>query len=265
MEEQMDSSVLPMSVDRAREVYLHTQNLLKNAADGYPSGVRIALANGAQLNAVDEEGWTALEYLLNKEDWQTAKELVDRGAMVADIRRSLGKDGFSPLHWAVWIRDKEWATKLLNAGAPVDQLSHSGWSPLVHALNTEQMEIADLLRAAGADVNLKLGGSEPSILTLMATKLVPKGVVWCLRHGQYEASGPEASVGSASQKGAPQDEIKFLVNKVQQYAVQLPERHEILGALTAYLEVRELAKDLPEIQSHPVSDEAVVIGRKYTL
>ena len=81
--------------------------------------VKKTLADGADVNAKDDNGWT-------------------------------------PLHWAAVIGHKEVSEYLITMGADVNAAETvSGMTPLHFAAAGDQKEIVELLLASGADVNAK--------------------------------------------------------------------------------------------------------------
>ena len=80
--------------------------------------VKKTLADGADVNAKDDNGWT-------------------------------------PLHWAALSGHKEVSEYLITMGADVNAKDGTGMTPLHYAAAFDQKEIVELLLASGADVNAK--------------------------------------------------------------------------------------------------------------
>jgi ankyrin repeat protein len=77
--------------------------------------------------------------------------------------------GDTPLHVAVWRADVGMATRLLDAGAPVDAPAQQGRTPLHLAASMGQVEVIKLLLARGADVNRPdLQGRTPLFLSALS-------------------------------------------------------------------------------------------------
>lgn len=96
--------------------------LTKAAAKSDASQVRTLLANGADANQKDRNGYTALMYAARNGDVETMKALVDAGA-------------------AVNARD----------------CAVNGWPPLIHAIHKSNNQAVYFLLERGADVNMRAG------------------------------------------------------------------------------------------------------------
>ena len=115
--------------------------------EAYPETVeqmKLLIAAGANVNAKDKFGDTALDYVLfeRKTDIEKMKLLIAAGANVNE-----GK--YSPLMRA---QTTEQTKILIAAGANVNAKDRYGKTPLMHAHTPEQVK---LLIAAGADVNAR--------------------------------------------------------------------------------------------------------------
>jgi ankyrin repeat protein len=76
-----------------------------------------------------------------------------------------GGGGLTPLVFAAREGDLESAQLLLDAGAPVNQVTEYGWTPLLTAVNNRNYRLAALLLERGADPNLaNKGGWTPLYL-----------------------------------------------------------------------------------------------------
>ena len=65
-------------------------------------------------------------------------------------------DGWTPLHQATDNGHKEIAELLIAAGANVNAKTDTGWTPLDLAINSKRTKIADLLRKYGAKTGEEL-------------------------------------------------------------------------------------------------------------
>lgn len=87
--------------------------LFRAAKDGDASKIRILVENGADIDAIDNQGWT-------------------------------------PLFWAIKNRHVKAAAELLTAGADVEVEARNGWTPAALATKTGSPLIIDLItRTAG--------------------------------------------------------------------------------------------------------------------
>lgn len=99
-----------------------------------------------------------------------ARALLKQGA---DVNASQG-DGMTALHWAVYHDDLEIAKLIIAAGADVDTENRYGVPPLSLACNNGNTAIVELLLASGANPNATLRGGETALMTAARTgKLGP--------------------------------------------------------------------------------------------
>lgn len=99
------------------------------------------LASGADVNAVDETGWSALHYAARAD---IARLLIGNGARL-DQQSGLG---YSPLHVAAMFDRPEVVRELVRQGAAVDVKDKWGKDPLYHALKNRSEAAAKALVAA---------------------------------------------------------------------------------------------------------------------
>ncbi|MBY0236740.1 MAG: ankyrin repeat domain-containing protein [Burkholderiaceae bacterium] len=137
--------------------------LVNAASNGNQAAVAFMLDHGANLEAMDAEGDTALTATVRFRQLELAALLLGRGAKVGHVR----PDGHTLLGLALMITqtqnyrypvDTSLVQSLLAAGADANQASGTeGRLPLHLALITEQLDQAlpllDLLLAKGADIN----------------------------------------------------------------------------------------------------------------
>jgi ankyrin len=88
----------------------------------------------------------------------------DNEVVVAGLVGS-GGGGLTPLIFAAREGDLESAKLLLDAGAPINQVTEYGWTPLLTAVNNRNYQLAKLLLERGADPNIaNKGGWTPLYL-----------------------------------------------------------------------------------------------------
>lgn len=126
------------------------------AAGGDLAGVERALAEGAEVNPVqdDEEDSVPLLSAMAGGDADVIRVLVARGAAVT-VRDDGGR---TPLHFVGGDRAAEVAQALLDAGADVNARSDDGDTPLHFAAADDSggaLALVEVLLAAGADVNAR--------------------------------------------------------------------------------------------------------------
>ena len=95
-------------------------------------------------------------------------ELIGQGADV----NAAEADGTTALHWAVYHNDADLVGRLLDAGARADAANAYGTTPLLQAADHGNPEIFGRLLAAGADPNVANDGGQPLLMLLARTSHV---------------------------------------------------------------------------------------------
>ena len=140
-------TVLAQGVDiNARNNYGWTA-LMHAARLGNSELTRILLEHGADINAQNEDGWTALMRAALKGDVATVKVLLDHGA---DVNIFADKSDTGALFWAAQRGHAEVVKVLLAAGADYTHVNSSGWTPMMAASYGGYNDIVQILRDAGA-------------------------------------------------------------------------------------------------------------------
>jgi ankyrin repeat protein len=151
-----------VSVDRRTQFGSYTALILTGYTP-YTNVVDLLLKNGANVNAQDTTGMSALHCAAYKGQVDTARLLVQRGADLS-LTNSYG---FTPLLEAVVKGPPALVELLLVAGSSVSVRDCRGWQPLHAALRSnalkpeERYRIVEHLLARGADLNFcNVGGWE---------------------------------------------------------------------------------------------------------
>ena len=119
----------------------------KNAA-----AVKAFLKDGADVNASQGDGMTALHWAALNGDAEMASMLVVAGANVS-ARTRIG--GYTPLHLAAQIGHANVIAPLVAAGAVVSAATTTGATPLMHAAHSGNTDAVRILIENGADPNVK--------------------------------------------------------------------------------------------------------------
>ncbi len=116
---------------------------------GKIAGVMDALAEGADPNARDRTGLSALAAALTKDSIALIAALIAAGADV----NAVGGDGLRPLDFAMLYCGHRAAKLLIDRGAEVDYIRTDGDPGLMAAAGTGEAKLVELFLAAGANPN----------------------------------------------------------------------------------------------------------------
>jgi ankyrin repeat protein len=136
-------------------------------SDGAPSGRTLACGLAFILSLVGTGAQAASEVAnaAMRGDRTELRNLIERGADV----NAAQPDGATALHWAVYTDDVEAAKLLIAAKADVAARSREGATPLSLASVNGNPEIIERLLAAGADVNSPLPNGETPLMMAART------------------------------------------------------------------------------------------------
>src|SRR5689334_19884632 len=109
------------------------------------------IAAGADVNAIQGDGTTALHWAVYKVDADLARALLARGAK-PDV---MNKYGSSPLAEAVKVGNARLVEMLLDAGSNAEVPNQEGQTALMLAARAGSLDVAKLLVRRGANVNAK--------------------------------------------------------------------------------------------------------------
>jgi ankyrin repeat protein len=165
----MVASLLSEGADPNAGGYLHMTPLAALAFSGRlkddKPALQIAdllLANGAGIDATDDNGVTALYWATESKKTNLVRFLLEKGAS-PDVRMGRGSlKGRTPLHEAASRGQLEIVEALVEFKAPLDAVDGEGSTPLALAEGNEHTEVANLLRRA-------LQASGQSVLAERAT------------------------------------------------------------------------------------------------
>ena len=123
------------------------------------SGLLLVLAGAYAAAAAPPEA--ALADAARRGDWAAVRTLLEEGADV-DAREG---DGSTALHWASYRDDREAAARLIRAGADVDAANDLGVTPLWAACENGSSAMVEILLGAGADPDVPLPFGETPLMT----------------------------------------------------------------------------------------------------
>jgi len=121
--------------------------LMHASAEGHTQSVEALLDAGADVDAQADDGLTAL-MVVARGNTEIARALLDAGADV-NVK---AQHGVTPLMVAVATGNTQIVRVLLDAGAEVDARADSGVTALILTERNGYIEIAELLKSAGAIV-----------------------------------------------------------------------------------------------------------------
>jgi ankyrin repeat protein len=153
--------------------------LLANAADspvadaamrGDTEGVRTLLRGGADVNAAQADGMTALHWTALGNDLETMNLLLYAGAATEALTRV---GAYTPLHLASSRGYAAAVARLLEAGSKVGPFTATGIQPLHLAAQAGNVEAVKVLLDRGADINArdKTHGRTPLIFAASQDRL----------------------------------------------------------------------------------------------
>ncbi len=148
---------------------LPAEDFLKICAKGTVQEVRQALVEGADANARNDDGYTALMVAVYRNaDPEVASALIAAGAAV----NARDAEGITPLIAAAMRNpNPEVIAALLAAGAQKNAVDGNGWSALMWAASSNpNPEVVSALLVSGADAALRNNAGHDAL--------------WCAQHAQ---------------------------------------------------------------------------------
>lgn len=133
--------------------------LMAAAKGGHANIAQTLLSHGAypdvQQSLPINEGWTALHYAIESNNYNTVEVLVSNGA---NLNLQTGH-GYTPLAWAAEIGDIKLSLLLIRSGADVNICTSEGSSPLMLASKNGFYEITKTLLSYGAQIDASDSGN----------------------------------------------------------------------------------------------------------
>jgi len=122
--------------------------------------VKELIANGADVNKMNDYGWTPLMIASQNGHVEILKALLYKGA---DINAK-GKYGITALMVASEMGDLKIVNELLSEGADVNARDDYGWTALLASSKNGNIEVVQALLTNGADLNAKNENSKNALM-----------------------------------------------------------------------------------------------------
>jgi ankyrin repeat protein len=156
------------------------------ARNGDRAALRALLQQGANVNAAEADGTTALHWASYRDDFESAELLVRAGARV----NAANDLGATPLWTASQNGNEAMVRLLLAAGADPNAALLAGETPVMIAARAGKPRVVERLIAGGANVNARASRNQTALMWAVAQKH-PDVVTVLLAHGADLAARSE--------------------------------------------------------------------------
>ncbi|HEY0138859.1 MAG TPA: ankyrin repeat domain-containing protein, partial [Nannocystis sp.] len=153
--------------------------LIAAAFCGHTEVVRLLLARGADVDAVNSQGRNALVQAADQGHAEIVELLAHAGSAVDQP----GLFGQTALHLAAWQGHRAVVETLLACAARTDLRDDAGMTPLALACTEDVPEVVELLLAAGAPVEERSGSTDATPLIMAAIDGQARVAGVLLHHG----------------------------------------------------------------------------------
>ena len=150
------------------------------AMDGDGEAVRSLIKQGADVNAPQGDGMTAIHWGAERGDAEIVSTLIYAGANLKAVTRN---GGYAPLHLAAKAGKKATAQLLLEAGADPNIQTSTGVTPLHHAAASGNVETVQTLLDHGADLDAQEYAHGQTPLIFAAAENRPEAITALLAAG----------------------------------------------------------------------------------
>jgi ankyrin repeat protein len=153
--------------------------VIDTVRDGDGAALAAALDNGADVDAAEPDGSTALHWAVHGDDPEAVRALLEAGADPSARTRT----DITPLYMAAEVGDATLIGLLLDAGADANERFAHGETPLMMAARTGRVDAIDTLVAAGAEVDAAEDLRGTTALMWAAAYSNPDAVAALIGHG----------------------------------------------------------------------------------
>lgn len=229
------------------------------AQRGDLEGVRSLVRSGADVNAAQGDGMTALHWSAERGDPELARVLVFAGANVEAGTR-IGR--YTPLHLAARQARTEVASILLEAGAnPMARTTNSGVTPLHLAAASGDARTLSAMLERGADPNAVEGAWGQTPLTFAASQNRAEAIRVLVAAGA-DPNMSSRSVDTEEWAEADQAAAERLTAVLEDFRKRegggsnwTPSPSQVQAAIEISREVQRRWPDIPEYEEEPAEEE----------
>jgi uncharacterized protein len=154
-------------------------DFIQSVRNGDEAIVATMIQKGADVNAPETNGTTALQWAVYQQNTGMVKRLLAAGAKV----RVINDFGSSPMQQAAVTGNAEIIRMLLAAGADVESANADGQTALMVVARTGKVDAARLLLDAGANVNATESFGGQTALMWASAECQPDMIRLLLQHG----------------------------------------------------------------------------------
>ena len=214
--------VVICSMEHKKEIKINGMNLIEASSSGYREIVSSLINNGAHINDVDRNGWTALIGASCYGHKKIVDSLLNKRAHI----NAVDHDGWSPLILASRYGRKKIVDSLIKGGTDIKVIDRDGATALMWASCMGYKEIVDSLIKAGADINAADEYGKTSLI--MASQNGHEEVVDSLINNGANPYIKDKE-GENSLDMAGYKELKrYIVKKYKEYLMYGKSRNEII-------------------------------------
>jgi uncharacterized protein len=175
------------------------------------ASTRERLRTGADVNAAQGDGMTALHWAATHDDVDLARMLLYAGA---NVRATTRLGGYTPLHLAGKTGRAAVMKAIVEAGAPVDARTATGATALMLAAASGSAEAVSLLLDHGADPNAREAANDQTALMFAAALDRTEAVAVLLRRSADVAA--VSKVTDLSTVVAPEDKLQQEIREARE-------------------------------------------------
>lgn len=128
------------------------EDVIRAAYNNDTALARQLLEAGADVNAKEGNGWTALQHAVDQDNEELTRLLLDHGA---EINHRNTPTGRAAIHYAAMGDDDKLLRLLIERGADIDIRNNDGETPLYDAASMGKEACVKLLIDSGCDVTAK--------------------------------------------------------------------------------------------------------------